>query len=109
LRNLHFELPKSALFAAAAFGLASSLSVVMLANESGYSVTEHQQMKLAAIEAMRTTESALPSSPYLLCPINRPNRAKAADFPLPCGKASSRPRRSEKMSMAARLPDIEAG
>jgi cytochrome d ubiquinol oxidase subunit I len=42
LRNLHFELPKSALFVAAAFGLASSLSVVVLANESGYSVTEHQ-------------------------------------------------------------------
>jgi cytochrome bd ubiquinol oxidase subunit I len=43
---------------AAAFGLASSLSVVVLGDESGYALTENQQMKLAAIEGMWHTEPA---------------------------------------------------
>jgi cytochrome d ubiquinol oxidase subunit I len=43
---------------AASFGLASSLSVVVLGDESGYLSTEHQKMKLAAIEAMWKTEPA---------------------------------------------------
>ena len=41
---------------AAAFGLASSLSVVVLGDESGYALTDNQKMKLAAIEAMWHTE-----------------------------------------------------
>lgn len=43
---------------AAAFGLASSLSVVVLGDESGYALTDNQRMKLAAIEAMWHTEKA---------------------------------------------------
>ena len=43
---------------AAAFGLASSLSVVVLGDESGYALTDNQKMKLAAIEAMWETEPA---------------------------------------------------
>ena len=43
---------------AAAFGLASSLSVVVLGDESGYALTDNQKMKLAAIEAMWDTEPA---------------------------------------------------
>ena len=43
---------------AASFGLASALSVVILGDESGYTITEHQKMKLAAIEGMWQTESA---------------------------------------------------
>ena len=43
---------------AASFGLAASLSVVVLGDESGYLSSEHQKMKLAAIEAMWTTEPA---------------------------------------------------
>ena len=43
---------------AASFGLASALSVVVLGDESGYTVTEHQKMKIAAIEAMWETEEA---------------------------------------------------
>ena len=43
---------------AASFGLASALSVVVLGDESGYLSTEHQKMKLAAIEAMWKTEPA---------------------------------------------------
>lgn len=43
---------------AASFGLASALSVVVLGDESGYVTTEHQQMKLAAMEGMWETEEA---------------------------------------------------
>ena len=43
---------------AAAFGLASALSVVVLGDESGYTLTENQQMKLAAMEGMWHTEPA---------------------------------------------------
>ena len=43
---------------AASFGLASALSVVVLGDESGYTVSENQKMKLAAIEAMWETEPA---------------------------------------------------
>jgi cytochrome d ubiquinol oxidase subunit I len=43
---------------AAAFGLASALSVVVLGDESGYTLTDNQKMKLAAIEAAWHTQSA---------------------------------------------------
>jgi len=43
---------------AAAFGLASALSVVVLGDESGYALTDNQKMKLAALEAMWETEPA---------------------------------------------------
>ncbi|OYX63303.1 MAG: cytochrome d terminal oxidase subunit 1 [Sphingomonadales bacterium 32-64-17] len=43
---------------AAAFGLASSLSVVVLGDESGYALTDNQKMKLASLEAMWHTEKA---------------------------------------------------
>jgi cytochrome d ubiquinol oxidase subunit I len=43
---------------AAAFGLASALSVVVLGDESGYTLTDNQKMKLAAIEAAWHTQPA---------------------------------------------------
>ena len=43
---------------AASFGLAASLSVVVLGDESGYALTDNQKMKLAALEAMWNTEPA---------------------------------------------------
>ena len=43
---------------AAAFGLASALSVVVLGDECGYTLTDNQKMKLAAIEAAWHTEPA---------------------------------------------------
>jgi cytochrome d ubiquinol oxidase subunit I len=43
---------------AASFGLAGALSVVVLGDESGYLTTEHQKMKLAAMESMWETEAA---------------------------------------------------
>ena len=57
-KGLHLEIMKRSFVVAAAFGLAGSLSVVVLGDESGYTVNEHQQMKMAAIEAMWETEPA---------------------------------------------------
>lgn len=58
LKGRHLELAKRSMTVAASFGLAAALSVVVLGDESGYLSTEHQKMKLAAIEAMWETEPA---------------------------------------------------
>ncbi|WP_218509215.1 cytochrome ubiquinol oxidase subunit I [Variovorax sp. dw_308] len=58
LRNRHVEIARRSMTVAASFGLAASLSVVLLGDESGYQSSEHQKMKLAAIEAMWTTVPA---------------------------------------------------
>ncbi|GAB4347636.1 MAG: cytochrome ubiquinol oxidase subunit I [Oricola sp.] len=58
LKGRHCELARRSIAVAASFGLASALSVVVLGDESGYSATHSQKMKLAAIEAMWKTEPA---------------------------------------------------
>lgn len=58
LRGRNIDFAKRSMTVAASFGLASALSVVVLGDESGYSVSENQKMKLAAIEAMWKTEPA---------------------------------------------------
>ena len=58
LRGRHVALAKRSLTVAASFGLASALSVVVLGDESGYTATQDQKMKIAAIEAMWQTEPA---------------------------------------------------
>ncbi len=58
LKGRSVELAKRSLTIAASFGLAASLSVVVLGDESGYLANEHQKMKIAAIEAMWETEPA---------------------------------------------------
>jgi cytochrome d ubiquinol oxidase subunit I len=58
LKGRHIEIAKRSMTVAASFGLASALSVVVLGDESGYLSTEHQKMKLAAIEGMWETEPA---------------------------------------------------
>ena len=58
LKGRHMELARRSIAVAASFGLASALSVVVLGDESGYSATHSQKMKLAAIEAMWETEEA---------------------------------------------------
>ncbi|KEO53177.1 cytochrome ubiquinol oxidase subunit I [Thioclava indica] len=58
LKGRHFELARRSIAVAAAFGLASALSVVILGDESGYETTHNQKMKLAAMEAMWDTEPA---------------------------------------------------
>ena len=47
---------KRSIIVASAFGLASALCVVVLGDESGYTVSENQKMKMAAIEGMWETE-----------------------------------------------------
>jgi len=58
LRGRHPDLAKRSITVAASFGLASALSVVVLGDESGYTISENQKMKLAAMEAMWETEPA---------------------------------------------------
>jgi cytochrome d ubiquinol oxidase subunit I len=58
LRGRNLDIAKRSMTVAASFGLASALSVVVLGDESGYTVSENQKMKLAAIEAMWDTQPA---------------------------------------------------
>jgi cytochrome d ubiquinol oxidase subunit I len=58
LLGRHRAMARRSMAVAASFGLASALSVVVLGDESGYTTTEHQKMKLAAMEAMWETEPA---------------------------------------------------
>lgn len=58
LRHRHVEIAKRSMAVAAAFGLASALSVVVLGDESGYVATQNQKMKIAAVEGMWHTEPA---------------------------------------------------
>ena len=58
LRGKWPRVAKRSFAVAASFGLAASLSVVVLGDESGYALTDNQKMKLAALEAMWETEPA---------------------------------------------------
>ena len=58
LKKRNIEFARRSFSIAAAFGLASILSTIVLGDESGYTVGEAQQTKLAAIEAMWETEPA---------------------------------------------------
>ncbi len=56
LRGRNVEVARRSLAVAASFGLACSLSVVVLGDESGYLDGENQKMKIAAIEAEWETQ-----------------------------------------------------
>ena len=58
MRGRHLEIARRSMVVAASFGLAGSLSVAVLGDESGYLTTEHQKMKIAAMESMWNTEPA---------------------------------------------------
>jgi cytochrome d ubiquinol oxidase subunit I len=58
LKGKHVGFAKRSMTVASAFGLAASLSVVVLGDQSGYALTDNQKMKLAALEAMWRTEPA---------------------------------------------------
>ncbi len=58
INGRHIEFAKRSATVAISFGLAAALSVVVLGDESGYNVTEHQKMKLAVIESEWHTEPA---------------------------------------------------
>ena len=79
LKGQHVEFARRSFRIAAAFGLAGTASVIVLGDESGYSVGEAQRSKLAAIEAMWETEPA-PAGFNLIA---IPNEARQAnDFEL---------------------------
>jgi cytochrome d ubiquinol oxidase subunit I len=82
LRGRNAGFARRSIAAAASFGLAASLSVVVLGDQSGYTVTEHQKMKIAAIEGMWHTED--PPAPFTL--IGMPDvesRTTHADIRIP--------------------------
>jgi len=58
MRGRNVDIAKRSMAVAASFGLACSLSVVVLGDESGYVASENQKMKVAAIEAEWNTEAA---------------------------------------------------
>lgn len=57
LRHRNIEFAKRSMAVAAAFGLASAFSVVVLGDQSGYLDGQNQKMKMAAIESMWQTEA----------------------------------------------------
>lgn len=82
LKGRNMEFAKRSFRVAAAFGLASVLSVIVLGDESGYSVGEAQKTKLAAIEAMWETEPA-PASFNLIAWPNQDKQANDWEVQIP--------------------------
>lgn len=58
LKGRDLDVARRSFRIAAAFGFASALSVIVLGDESGYTLSESQQAKMAAMEAMWQTEPA---------------------------------------------------
>jgi len=101
LKGRNVEFAKRSFRIAAAFGLASACSVIVLGDESGYTVGEAQQTKMAAIEAMWQTEPA--PAPFTL--IAWPNQARekndwAVKIPWVMGLIGTR-------SISKQIPGIE--
>ncbi|MBN8994267.1 MAG: cytochrome ubiquinol oxidase subunit I [Rhizobiales bacterium] len=90
LRGKHRELAIRSMVVAASFGLASALSVVVLGDESGYLATEHQKMKLAAMENMRETEKAPASFTVFAIPTGSHGEEFAIKIPWVLGLISTR-------------------
>lgn len=82
LRNRNIGIAKRSITVAAAFGLASSLCVVVLGDESGYLTSLNQQMKIAAMEGMWHTESA-PASLTLIGFPNQKNHTTVGAIKIP--------------------------
>ncbi|WP_131109889.1 cytochrome ubiquinol oxidase subunit I [Sulfuricystis thermophila] len=96
LKGRNVEFAKRSFRIAAAFGFASALSVIVLGDESGYAVTEHQQAKLAAMEGMWHTEAA--PAPFTLFALpddeKRENRAEVK-IPYVLGLIATRSAKTE--------------
>jgi cytochrome d ubiquinol oxidase subunit I len=90
LQRRHRELALRSMVVAASFGLASALSVVVLGDESGYVATEHQKMKIAAMEAMYETEAAPASLTLFAIPGADGRAAFEVKFPFVLGLITTR-------------------
>ena len=82
LKKRDVEFAKRSFRVAAAFGLASALSVIVLGDESGYTVGEAQQTKLAAMEAMWETKPA-PAGLTLAAGINEAGQKNDWEIEIP--------------------------
>lgn len=95
------EFAKRSMTVAASFGLASALSVVVLGDESGYLASEHQKMKLAAMEAMWETEPAPASFTLIGFPDQEARETHfAIRIPMAMGLIATR-------SLTEQIPGIE--
>ncbi|MDR3368527.1 cytochrome ubiquinol oxidase subunit I [Rhodoferax sp.] len=82
LKGRDIEFAKRSFRVAAAFGLASVCSVIVLGDESGYTVGEAQQTKLAAMEAMWETKPA-PAGLALIADINEKEQKNNWEVEIP--------------------------
>ena len=82
LKGRDVEFAKRSFRVASAFGLASVLSVIVLGDESGYTVGEAQQTKMAALEAMWETEPA-PAGLKLIAGINEAQQKNDWEVEIP--------------------------
>jgi cytochrome d ubiquinol oxidase subunit I len=82
LKKRNVEFAKRSFSVAAAFGLAAAASVIVLGDESGYTVGEAQQTKMAAIEAMWQTKPA-PAGLTLLAGLNEAEHRNNWEIELP--------------------------
>ncbi|MDD5480338.1 cytochrome ubiquinol oxidase subunit I [Rhodoferax sp.] len=82
LKRRDIEFAKRSFRVAAAFGLASVCSVIVLGDESGYTVGEAQQTKLAAMEAMWETKPA-PAGLTLVAGINEAEQKNDWEVEIP--------------------------
>lgn len=82
LRKRHIEFAKRSMTVAVSFGLASALSVIVLGDESGYTSSQNQKMKLAAMEAMWNTEKA-PADLLLFAIPDQENRENRYEIKIP--------------------------
>nr|WP_295085738.1 cytochrome ubiquinol oxidase subunit I [uncultured Roseateles sp.] len=100
LRGRDVEFAKRSFRVAAAFGLASVCSVIVLGDESGYTVGEAQQTKMAAMEAMWETEPA-PASFNVIAGINEAKQKNdwALEVPYVMGMIGTR-------SLSKQIPGI---
>ena len=91
LKGRDLEFARRSFRIAAAFGFASAASVIVLGDESGYTVTESQQTKMAAMEAIWDTHPA--PAPFTLFAIpdedQRTNRL-AIEIPYVMGLIGTR-------------------
>ncbi len=82
LSKRHVDFAKRSMTVAASFGLASALSVIVLGDESGYTSSQNQKMKMAAMEAMWHTEKA-PADLLLFAIPNPHTRENTCQIRLP--------------------------
>lgn len=82
LKKRHINFAKRSMTTAASFGLASALSVIVLGDESGYTVTQNQKMKIAAMEAIWDTEKA-PADLLIFAIPNQQKRKNEAEIKIP--------------------------